>query len=192
MPRRTFIIVLFVGAWLAGAGWQTAFAAEDPAAPIDRPEWRVCSTTAARVPDTIQMQTRLRREVAHMLRASPTFRAQCHLIADARGVQVQLRNDLYGEHLSYRARSIIHRLRSGELVALVDLPVLGNPTEWIAHEFEHILEQIEGQRLPALVGKVRGVWQSSSGMFETLRAIKAGRTVAAEVREYDDTYKDVE
>jgi hypothetical protein len=180
MPCRTFSIVFFVSAWLVGAGWQTALAAEDPAGLIDRPEWR-CSAAAARVPDTIQMQTRLRVEVAHMLRASPTFRTQCHRIADAPGVHVQLRNDLYFEHAGYRARSVIHRLRSGELVALVDLPVLGNPTEWIAHEFEHILEQIEGQRLKALAGKVRGVWQSSAGMYETLRAIKAGRAVAAEV-----------
>jgi hypothetical protein len=70
--------------------------------------------------------------------------------------------------------------------------VLGRQTEWIAHEFEHMLEQIQGQRLKALAGKVRGVWQSSAGMYETLRAIKVGRAVAAEAREYDDTYKDVE
>ena len=99
---------------------------------------------------------------------------------------MQLRADLYGEHAGYRARSVIHRLRSGELLALVDLPVLGRPTEWIAHEFEHVLEMIDGRDLPRLAQKqARGVWRSFDGMIETSRATDAGRSVLLETQSSD-------
>jgi hypothetical protein len=53
-------------------------------------------------------------------------------------------------------------------------------TELLAHELEHVLEQVEGIDLDALAeeGEARRL---SDGSFETARAVQAGRRVAAEV-----------
>jgi hypothetical protein len=50
--------------------------------------------------------------------------------------------------------------------------------ELIAHEMEHILEQLEGVDLQARGGVV---WKSGDTAFETSRAIEAGRQAAREV-----------
>jgi hypothetical protein len=68
------------------------------------------------------------------------------------------------------------------LEADVQLGCVARVVELVAHEFEHIIEQLDGVRLadvgeraPSLV-KVSG-----QGTFETRRAIEAGRAVADEV-----------
>ena len=53
--------------------------------------------------------------------------------------------------------------------------------EMIGHEFEHVVEQIEGLDLRALARKRgSGVWELDVQVFETDRAQHAGRVVAAE------------
>ena len=55
----------------------------------------------------------------------------------------------------------------------------------LAHEFEHILEQIEGLDLPTLSRvKGSGVREVEYAVFETERAQAAGEAVAAEVGRY--------
>ena len=60
----------------------------------------------------------------------------------------------------------------------------GDPVMLIAHEFEHILEQLDGVDLRSMATRVAtGVHLvPGSGHFETDRAIAAGRQVADEVR----------
>jgi hypothetical protein len=136
----------------------------------------------ARSPNRIQLTSALRREAQRMIQRSPTFRAQCDRLERTAGLQVIVRRDRSLEPRSYRAKSTIQRLRTGELLAIVDIGPHGNPVEWIAHEFEHILEKIDGLHLPTLAGKRSGVWLSGYDMYETERAIRAGRLVADEVR----------
>ena len=52
--------------------------------------------------------------------------------------------------------------------------------ELIAHELEHILEQLDGVDLQAQAGN-GVVWKAGDGAFETRRAIEAGRRVAREI-----------
>ena len=61
-----------------------------------------------------------------------------------------------------------------EILSVLDL------TELIAHEFEHVLEQLDGVDLQALAhtGDAR---QLADGAFETARAVTAGQRVAGEV-----------
>jgi hypothetical protein len=54
--------------------------------------------------------------------------------------------------------------------------------ELIAHEIEHVLEQLDGVDLKAQVGS-GNVWKREDGGFETRRATEAGRRVPREMRE---------
>ncbi len=53
-------------------------------------------------------------------------------------------------------------------------------TEFIAHELEHIVEQLDGVDLKAQAGNGE-VWRTGDGAFETRRAIDSGRRVAREM-----------
>jgi hypothetical protein len=65
----------------------------------------------------------------------------------------------------------------------VHLPPSSDHAELIAHELEHIIEQIEGIDLRSMA-RVRnsGVYQMELAAFETDRAQEAGRTVRTETR----------
>jgi hypothetical protein len=149
---------------------------------IAAPRESFCGAAAPRMPPRMQVAVDLRRAVEVMLSRSPTFRNQCRRLAVAKLLYVRMRYDGRLAERSVRARTIVQRYRSGVIIAMVEIRPTGPPEEWIAHEFEHVLEQIEGVRLPELAGRVRGVWRASSDMFETERAIRAGQLVAGEVR----------
>jgi hypothetical protein len=63
-------------------------------------------------------------------------------------------------------------------------PNLRDQSEYLAHEIEHVLEQIEGVDLTSAVAKgVRGARRIDGGRtFETDRATAVGRLVAGETR----------
>jgi hypothetical protein len=63
------------------------------------------------------------------------------------------------------------------------VPLSTETLQYIAHEFEHLLEFAEGLNLSfESERKGSGVWRTVNG-FETQRAIDAGRQVAREVAE---------
>ena len=54
--------------------------------------------------------------------------------------------------------------------------------EYLAHEIEHVLEQVDGVDLHRSArGGLEGVQETQSSVFETARAIAIGRVVAREV-----------
>ena len=70
------------------------------------------------------------------------------------------------------------------MIASISIEPIGDATVWLAHELEHVIEQVERLRLDEAVRRDRGrVWQSVAGAFETQRAIHAGRLVATEMRD---------
>jgi hypothetical protein len=117
-----------------------------------------------------------------MLAASPTFRSQCQHLSDQTDLYVRLIVDSRLTDGSIRARSVISRLQSGAVVALISIGASPDPAEWLAHEIEHVIEQLEGVKLQALAARNENVWRTSGDMFETDRAIRAGRAVLDEVR----------
>jgi hypothetical protein len=132
---------------------------------------------------SIQFAPELRSEVDDLLRRSPTFRAQYQRIAEADSVVVSVNLDVRLCETSYRARTTFRRYQSGVIVAAVAIGPGSHRGEWIAHEFEHILEQLDGRNLPQLANShAKGVWYSGSDVIETDRAIRAGRTVGDELR----------
>jgi hypothetical protein len=80
-------------------------------------------------------------------------------------------------------RALTHLSRQGrEIQADVHVPPGAHFAEMLGHEFEHVLEHVEGvnlQRLSTVRGS--GVWAVERDLFESNRAQDAGRLVGLEV-----------
>ena len=70
------------------------------------------------------------------------------------------------------------------VLALMSIASTHAPVQWIAHEFEHLVEQLDGLDLRVLAAGRRGVWRSAPDTFETERAIAAGRRVLDEIHAF--------
>jgi hypothetical protein len=114
----------------------------------------------------------LQQEFLELLQRSATFRRQCARIAAIRALRVTLH---VGSALDERARAqtTINRYEAGGIRADVTLRFAEDYLELLAHEFEHIIEQIDRVSLGDEVKKGRG-WITPSGAFETRRAFDAG------------------
>jgi hypothetical protein len=136
------------------------------------------------LPSNINAQADLLRQIGVMLRWSATFRQQCQRL-DVPALRVQIQTDPQLIDRPIRARSVIRRSERGEFNASVAIAAFGNPTEWLAHEFEHIIEQLDGVRVPQLALTGAAAWRTGEGMFETARAQRIGRLVRYEVYRAD-------
>jgi hypothetical protein len=135
----------------------------------------------SRLPENLEMPAYLANAVTHVYEQSETFRAQCDRLAQAQNVRVRVRFD-FNMRCQCRAFTIINRER-GSLSAEIHVAPGGMLPELIAHEFEHILEQMEHLDLRALARVPgSGVYEVESDRFETVRARQAGRIVLAETR----------
>jgi hypothetical protein len=114
-----------------------------------------------------------------MWRDSPTFRHQCLRLAAAR-VRVTITVDVTQPPSFARSKTEMFRHRGVLLTADVVLFSLRDTVELIAHEVEHVIEQLDGVELRtnACEGST-----SPRGFYESCRAVEAGRQVAREVRE---------
>jgi hypothetical protein len=119
----------------------------------------------------------LRPLLTRMWRSSATFRRQCAQLAEHPEVTIRVALDPRTTH--GRALSRVAR-READLSASVQIE-MRDPTryiEYLAHELEHVLEQIEGLDLVRLKRqRVDGV-EHVGGQHETARARSVGRTVA--------------
>jgi hypothetical protein len=135
------------------------------------------------LPRTIEYDRSLHGFVAELMRRSSTFRQQCAVIAAAKHVRIRVVVTPPSRlTMAPRAVARIERYDFGLIRARIELPAAGAHTEYLPHEFEHVIEQIEGLNLAELTrAGDPGVVQIENGMFETTRARLAGRAVAAEV-----------
>ena len=117
-----------------------------------------------------------------MVRTSPTFRSQCKRLGAAPLLRVQLRLEDPQRRPSFRARTVLARDQGVVVAAHIFLYPSPDAVELIAHEIEHVLEQLDGVDLEAHVGS-GNVWKREDGAFETRRATEAGLRVAREMRE---------
>ena len=134
------------------------------------------------LPANLKMPSDMERIVSRYYDRSSTLRAQCARMGEAGNLVVSVRLDVTIPS-SCRAFTVLER-RGGRLRALVHVPPSGDQmAELLGHEFEHILEQLEGLDL-RLLSDVHGsgVHRVQTEMFETERAQRAGRIVAGEVR----------
>jgi len=119
----------------------------------------------------------LARDVALLAQTSPTFRAQCQRIASARHLRVDI--ELVQTLGTARAETAITRYEAGAIRADVRIAFGRDYRELLAHEFEHIIEQLDGVDLRAEAEHGRA-WAIDRDVFETQRASDAGRRVRRE------------
>lgn len=139
------------------------------------------------LPPNLNVPPTFRRTVDAMLRSSPTFRRQCVRIANAPQITVVL--DWFQPAVTdrVRARMMLSTSRDGRRYAKVLIRPLDDQVELIAHEIEHVIEQLDDVNLPALAAvPTSGVRECDclGAGFETIRAIRAGLAAADEVRRH--------
>ena len=132
----------------------------------------------------LQIETALEPIVREMCRRSPTFRRQLIRLADAPGlvVTVATRRARPSSHADATTRFAREHglLRRAEVV--IGGADKASLVELIAHELEHVLEQLDDVNLPQLVQGpgVSANHHQRGRSFETARAMQIGLDVAAE------------
>jgi hypothetical protein len=117
--------------------------------------------------------------IEDLIARSPTLQRQCLAIASAPDLVVRLSSGRRTGHC--RARTLFTR-QGRSLRASIDIPVSIDFPELLAHEFEHVLEQLEGLNLRRLARlRNSGVREVGRNVFETIRATDAGLRVVGEL-----------
>ena len=123
----------------------------------------------------------LQPTVVELFQRSATFRQQCRRVAVTPVLRVTLQVGTAVD-VGARAQTVINRYEAGAIRAEVTLRFAEDYQELLAHELEHILEQVDGVDLRAEVASGRA-WRTRSGAFETRRAYNAGVRARLEVDE---------
>lgn len=132
-------------------------------------------------PWTITLPDDLRVLVTQLVDGSPTFRSQWQALVSSRRLRLGVKFTV--KPGTDRARSLVRRYEYGLIVAEVELP-FGEDVELLAHEFEHVREQLEGVDLRRIAqDRTSGVRDLGNG-YETDRAYDVGRRVASEWNHY--------
>jgi hypothetical protein len=136
------------------------------------------------LPGNVQPSSDLLPTLEKMWLRSPTFRQQCQRIAATPTLTVRIgvgvRLPMFRDS---HAVTEFERMSDGTTSATVCIFNLRHLVKFIGHEFEHLVEQIEGIHLQSLaLQHGSGVYRTNQGYYETARAIKAGEKVYAEFR----------
>jgi hypothetical protein len=152
--------------------------------PYDRgggvPTSSVCDADSPALPPTIVLERGLEPIVRWTLEHSPTFRQQCRILEAAPSVTATVRITSRTPGASERALSTVHKSPAGAIDAAIEIRHTSDLAELLGHEFEHVIEQLDGVNLGLLesAGEARRL---QDGAFETRRAIAAGQRVSGEV-----------
>lgn len=121
-----------------------------------------------------------------LVATSATVRGQYGRLLSAPRVLVWV-EPLNGPRAGTSARATIRRTASGWVLAKVELATplrFVEYAEMLAHELEHVLEQVEGVSLSALAGEPgSAASRLHDGSYETERARGAGRAAAEEIEQ---------
>ncbi len=136
------------------------------------------------IPSNLKISSMYRELLETMLRQSPTFRRQILRIAGAHQLKVSLRMTAPMWPCNVRATTQFVRAGNGLLAANIEIAPLHNDVELIAHELEHVIEQLDEVDLPARARQAHSGVYATPGegvLFETIRATRIGQQVAREV-----------
>jgi len=139
-----------------------------------------CDAPTLALPGSIELEQGLQPIVKWMLEHSPRFRQQCRTLAAAPRLRASV-TMAYGQSIgTSRARTAFRQTETGGLDAQIEIRSASDMSELLGHEFEHLIEQLDGVDLSAMArgGEARRL---TDGAFETTRAIAAGQQVAGEV-----------
>ena len=174
----SIIVVAVLLAWFVQPERLRAYSADE----IPTRASRLCDVEAGQFPETVQIDRAVLPRISVMLERSPTFRGQCRRVAGTRRLYIRVHVNGFLVGSRFRARTRIFKFESGVIIAEVELRTPWAPEEWIAHEFEHVLEQVDRVPLVELADRTGSVWRTADDMFESERAIRAGRAVLQEIR----------
>ena len=121
----------------------------------------------------------LEQHMILLLERSETFRQQCRRIAASPYVRVRFELGMRIEG-GGRAETVINRYQAGAVVAIVTVRFAQDYFELIPHELEHVIEQMDGVRLPEEL-VARRAWIAQGGSYETRRASEMGTKVRQEL-----------
>lgn len=133
------------------------------------------------LPANVVIDAAIRDEVEELVALSPTLARQFAVVGAA-PAKVEIRVSLARLPAFRRAEATISRYEAGFVAAQITLPPSADFAELLAHEIEHVVEQIEGVDLRA-IARTGGATQDVSGIYETVRARDAGRAAAHEVEQ---------
>lgn len=167
--RRPFVIVIVFVAILSCA-WIASAEEEPPTALLPN-----------NLPNNLTVPNSLRPVLEKMIQRSPTFRHQIEMIAQRPGVRINVSYGGMRGDRRYYALSTVRKHLWGAMVVQTTLYVPSDVVEVMAHEMEHICEQLEGVDLRALATARNSGVLRISGHYETMRAIRAGQQVAREM-----------
>jgi hypothetical protein len=145
----------------------------EPLAAVDR-------DVVSSIPPNLTMPATLRPLLEEVVRHSPTFRQQLQVLRRAPHVKMAIR---YGDVNTWhvlRAESTVLRYEWGALQVDTQLYTARDVIEVIAHELEHVCEQIEGVDVRRLATQRHSGVYTVGPHFETRRATLIGRQVARE------------
>jgi hypothetical protein len=170
------------GATCRGRNWVTAMALVSvlfgtPLQAETSPE----EPARAPLPRNMAIDDELRDTVEETAALSPTLRRQFAVIAST-PVVVEVRVSPVPLLGLRRAQTEMSRYDTGFIRARVVVPSGIDFVELLAHELEHVLEQIERVDLAALA-RAGLANRDGDGSYETVRARDAGRAAAAEVEQ---------
>jgi hypothetical protein len=137
------------------------------------------------IPPNLVARGMLRGAIETMWRESATFKAQCARLRAAPSLLVEVRFGNRSQLGGAGARTRFVRERRdhprAEIYVEPDVRSLFDLVELIAHELEHVIEQLdEVELIPAAP---HGIFQTARGDFETARAIHIGRKITREVND---------
>jgi len=124
----------------------------------------------------------LRPVIELMWHTSPTFKAQCARLRQTPGLFVSI---FLGNQSQVGARGRVVFVRAqgdlvrAEVLICHDFRSTTELVEVLAHELEHVIEQLDGVQLTS--DSTHGVHRTASGAFETARARHIGQKVSGEV-----------
>lgn len=157
------------------------------APPEGKAGWRAPADRCEAMAAGLDIASVLRPVVTDLCHRAPTFRRQVARLASQTDLVVTVRSVTFPATARWRAQTTIQRVQGRVTAADVQVQA-GDPrllAELIAHEFEHVLEQLDGVDLSRWIGRagVRRVGSDAhDSPIETERAQQVGRLVAGEYR----------
>jgi hypothetical protein len=149
--------------------------------PVHAAAAAVAEDLVTTMPANLTVPGTLRPLLEEVLRRSPTFRHQLLTLQHAPHVRMAISYGNVSTWHLLRAESTVSRYEWGALQVDTRLYTARDVVEVIAHEIEHVCEQIEGVDVRVLAQQRHsGVYAVGSHHFETRRAVLIGRQVAHE------------
>lgn len=167
---------------------ETRGGAENRALSDDEPVMIEAMTQIPReLPRNLRVPENMRPMLMRMLETSPTFRRQIATLTAKPAVRMTVTYGGMRGDRNYHALSTVRKHEWGAMLVDTTVFVPTDLVEIIAHELEHVCEQMEGVDLPSL-SRRKGVGvYNLNGHYETVRAIRAGQSASREFHDGPDS-----